>query len=110
MPGWVLQGTSIVAPGGEVNMGLFIAVNQIVLIGFPDFPEGTRRFFGIMYWKYREASPANTIVRADQDTFVYHNATRKTFVNGAALGNVQFYCNEKFGSDLRVRAWLYNPV
>ena len=90
-------------------MGNFIAVNQIVLIGFPDFPEGTRRFFGIMYWKSREAAPANTIVRAEQETFIYHNSTRKTFINGGAVGNLQFYCQKRFGQNLRVRAWLYQP-
>jgi len=91
-------------------MGNFISTNQVVLIGFPDYAEDTRRFFGIMYWKFRQLAPANTIVSADQETFVYHNSTRKVFSNGAAVGNLQFYCQKKFGSDLRVRAWLFNPV
>lgn len=109
MTGWVYQGQTQVLPGNSVNMGNFIVINQIALLQFPDFPVGARRYFGIGAWRVSATTPQGTIVSEQGQTSCWHNGTLIQFANGAVGGNLQFYCQEKFGSLLTVRAWLLQP-
>lgn len=110
MPSWVYQGQTQVSPGSAVNVGNLIVPNQIALLQFPDYPADTRRFFGISYWRLSTTTAQGTIVWSSVELPIWYQGRRIELNNAAASGSLTFYCQEKFGSLLTVRSWLFNPA
>lgn len=106
---WVLANSGTSSPGIAVQNGGVVFERQSFMLDFPDFAEGTVRRFGTLWWRARNAAPANAIAAQRQSWVIWHNSTQVYVEPLGTGGSLFFQTFERFGGPLSYRIWRFDP-